>query len=316
MRIFLVLFFCVIFVQDPSAQWKKIDVGTLAWLRSVYFLNETQGWIVGSSGTFLTTSDGGESWKAVKNISKDDIRDVFFLDEQNGWLLCERNIYDLGREPASYLLKTSDGGSTWIAISLGEGKNRIIRFAFSKKGKGIAFGEGGTVWHSQEGDLTWRQSVLPTRNLLLGGMFFNDDNAIVVGTGGAGYISANGPTTWNKTSIGAIGDKPRLNSVFFVDQNSGWAVGANGKIFVTMDQGKHWNEQVSNVSGELTDIFCLSRNEGVSVGSDGTILSTTTAGKHWKAEPSDTMHKLEKVSFAGRKGFAVGFGGTVLVRGQ
>lgn len=308
------LFLGLLFCQTVDAEWKKIDVGTLAWLRSIYFLDDTRGWIVGSNGTFLTTSDGGENWRAVKGISKDDIRDVFFLDQQNGWLLCERSIYSLSREPSSYLLNTSDGGSTWIAVPLGDGKDRIIRFAFSKKGKGIAFGEGGAIWQSQEGDLPWSKSTLPMRNLILGATFFNEENAIVVGTGSAGYISTNGAKTWNQISIAGKGDKPRLNSVFFIDKSSGWAVGSNGKIFVTLDQGNHWTEQVSNVSTELTDIFFLNQNDGIAVGSAGTILSTTTAGKNWTVERGATKHKLEKVSFSGRKGFAIGFGGTVIVR--
>ncbi len=53
--------------------------------------------------------------------------------------------------------------------------------------------------------------------------------------------------------------------------------------------------------------------EGWTVGDEGTILHTTTAGNVWTLENSKVKHRLEKVFFVGKKGFAVGFGGTILV---
>ncbi|MEJ7699118.1 MAG: YCF48-related protein [Pyrinomonadaceae bacterium] len=130
----LVIFVCLLCFQTVKAGWTKQKSGTLAWLRSVYFTNQNKGWIVGSNGTFLSTDDGGQIWKQNKKITKDNIRDVYFSDEKNGWLLCERNVYNLGSQPPSYLMKTSDGGANWEKINFTEGKERIVRFFFAGDG--------------------------------------------------------------------------------------------------------------------------------------------------------------------------------------
>ena len=53
--------------------------------------------------------------------------------------------------------------------------------------------------------------------------------------------------------------------------------------------------------------------EGFAVGEEGTILHTTTGGNVWKIEETGSKHKLERIFFVGQKGFAVGFGGTILI---
>jgi len=42
-------------------------------------------------------------------------------------------------------------------------------------------------------------------------------------------------------------------------------------------------------------------------------LRTKTAGNVWTLENTNVKHKLEKIIFVGKKGFAIGFGGTILV---
>jgi photosystem II stability/assembly factor-like uncharacterized protein len=42
------------------------------------------------------------------------------------------------------------------------------------------------------------------------------------------------------------------------------------------------------------------------------ILHTATAGNVWKISEQKVKHKLEKIHFVGKKGWAVGFGGTIL----
>jgi len=62
----------------------------------------------------------------------------------------------------------------------------------------------------------------------------------------------------------------------------------------------------------LTDIFFNNPADGWAVGDEGAILRTNTSGNIWTTIKSDAKHKLERVFFVGRKGWAVGFGGTIL----
>ena len=74
-----------------------------------------------------------------------------------------------------------------------------------------------------------------------------------------------------------------------------------------------WREQKSGVTKDLSDVFFANTAEGWAVGVDGTILHTKTAGNVWNLEAAVGKPKLEKILFVGKKGFAVGFGGTILV---
>jgi len=66
----------------------------------------------------------------------------------------------------------------------------------------------------------------------------------------------------------------------------------------------------------LFDVFFKNATEGWAIGDEGTILHTQTGGNVWIAEETGVKHRLEKILFAGKKGFAAGFGGTILVYGE
>lgn len=307
-----VLFVVLIFAQSIKADWTKQNVNTLAWLRDVYFLNEQTGWIVGSGGTYLMTRDGGKNWTKEKKVTEDNIRQIYYADEQNGWLLCERDVYALGTNSPSYLLKTTNGGVNWERVEFaGNQRQRVTKVFFTKSGAGLAIGEGGAFYALADDRQTWQRAASPARYLLFDGVFTGNVNGVVVGAGSTILYTENAGSSWNNASI--FGEKNvKLNAVFFINQRNGWTVGASGKIFQTMNGGKLWREQKSNVADDLTDIFFTNTANGWAVGADGTILSTETAGNVWTASKSNFKHRLEKVFFAGKRGWAVGFGGTIL----
>jgi hypothetical protein len=45
-----------------------------------------------------------------------------------------------------------------------------------------------------------------------------------------------------------------LFAIYFVNDNSGWAVGANGKILFTNNGGASWGQQTSNVTVTLLSL--------------------------------------------------------------
>lgn len=309
---FSVLCLILLCFQIAKADWTKQNSNTLAWLQDVYFLDEQTGWIVGSSGTFLATKDGGKNWKKEKNFTEDTIRQVYFTDASNGWLLCERDLFALGANSPSYFLKTADGGVSWKRVEFNDNqRKRVTKFFFAKNGTGLAIGEGGAVFGLADDKKTWKRLPSPARYLLFDGIFTDDAHGTIVGAGGSILFTEDAGLSWNKASI--FGDaNAKLNSVFFINQKNGWTVGASGKIFQTINGGKTWREQKSNVTIDLTDIFFRNTAEGWAIGDEGTILHSATAGNVWTAVKSSVSHKLERVFFVGKKGFAVGFGGTIL----
>lgn len=302
-------------VQSSHATWERVNIGTLAWLRSIRFVNEQKGWISGSNGTLMETSDGGDTWHSLKNVTQENIRDVFFRDENNGWLLCERSVYSAGKEPLNFVLNTSDGGRSWETAHLAESRERATRIFFSNSGKGLALGETGTIWESPTGKPPWNRSVLAFRNLLLGAAFLKERKTIMVGGGGLILVTEDGGRSWNSVSA-AVLNKNKLNSIFFVNERTGWTVGNAGTILSTSNGGKTWAAQLSGVAENLNDVFFTSETEGFTVGNNGTILHTTDGGQNWSKEPTPTISKLERVVFLRDRGFAIGFGGVLLSRSK
>lgn len=308
----LLLLLCLFCFQAAEANWVKQNSNTFAWLRDVYFLNEKTGWIAGSAGTLLATTDGGKNWKKQNGITEDTILQVYFTDEANGWLLCERNIYNRGSNSLSYLLKTSDGGANWERMEIVEdGRTRIAKIFFDDKNNGFAIGESGAFYVLPKAAEKWKKRAAPIKYLLLDGAFTDASHGVIVGAGGSILFTEDAGSTWNRSNVfGSAAGK--FNSVFFINEKTGWAAGTSGRIFQTVSGGKTWREQKTGITKNLTGIFFANSREGWAIGEEGSILQTTTAGNTWTQFNSKIKHKLEKIFFIGKRGWIVGFGGTIL----
>ena len=308
---------CMPVSAQPGA-WTRQRVSSLAWLHSVFFLDENRGWAVGSRGTLLATSDGGKSWQAKAPPTLDVLRDILFVDYQNGWLVCEVNTYELkGKEDQrTYLMRTTDGGETWKRINIrgAEVDARLLRAVFSQGGRGWVFGEEGVILTTRDSGESWTRLQSPTRRLLLGGIFIDEYRGWLVGAGSTVIQTSDGGETWHSSRLTDAIRKPiRFAATSFVDNRLGWVVGSAGSIYRTTNGGRTWQQQHSGVVTDLFDVKFVDAVEGWAVGAEGTIIYTNDGGQHWSLEQSGTEHPLERVFFASpRHGWAVGFGGTVL----
>ena len=110
-RIVLLIALILIGTQFYYAQnWRKVVETTFSPLNDVYFLNDDIGWVIGSSGEYAKSVDGGMTWGRPLNpipIEK-SLNSEYFVDEINGFIGADDG----------YFLITTDGGENWIADSI------------------------------------------------------------------------------------------------------------------------------------------------------------------------------------------------------
>ena len=90
--------------SDGGAHWdltKPEDVPV-----SLFFLNESLGWMVAESSLWKTT-EAGRSWTRVGKLPKGRILRLFFLDADHGWAVGLKKT----------VLETHDGGLTWTPVA-------------------------------------------------------------------------------------------------------------------------------------------------------------------------------------------------------
>jgi len=160
--------------------------------------------------------------------------------------------------------------------------------------------------------VNWFKLQTPTRYLLLGGAFIDNNSGWVVGAGSTILQTSDGGETWHESRLPNAANV-RFNSTSFVDARLGWAVGSGGAIYRTINGGRSWHPQISGVTGDLLDVKFMDAVEGWAVGAEGTVLYTNDGGLHWTSERSGTPHALERIFFADAYAWlAVGLAGRLL----
>ncbi|MCP3920729.1 MAG: hypothetical protein GY711_34820 [bacterium] len=119
--------------------------GRAASYRDVCFTDEHTGFVVGTSGTLLTTFDAGATWTRVATDTSDWLRAVHFPTPRTGFVLAARGA----------LLVTRDGGRTWSTLP-GPSGGKFNDVAFANENEGWATTMQGNLHHTTNGGLTWR----------------------------------------------------------------------------------------------------------------------------------------------------------------
>lgn len=109
--------------EDGGRTWAGMQTKIEADLYSVFFTDRLNGVAVGSRGAVIHTKDGGVTWRpsSVEGLPSPRplLVSVSFADEKRGWAVGGIGPEGLpaNQSPSSALLKTDDGGQTWVVAS-------------------------------------------------------------------------------------------------------------------------------------------------------------------------------------------------------
>jgi photosystem II stability/assembly factor-like uncharacterized protein len=117
-------------------------------------------------------------------------------------------------------------------------------------------------------------------------------------------------TQWTALSTGT---SQNLNSIQFINLQTGFAAGANGTVIKTANSGANWIILNTGSSVELRAVFFINSSTGIVCGYSGTILRTANSGDNWQAVNSGTSDHLLGISFFNESiGICCGNSGTTL----
>jgi serine/threonine-protein kinase len=116
-----------------------------------------------------------------------------------------------------------------------------------------------------------------------------------------------------KWKVLASGVKNNLNSIFFINDSTGFCCGSEGTLLFTTKSGAEWKKIPSPTERELVSI-CFNKPESGFLIDEYTVYRTRDYGKSWeKVEVDCSGKKLYKVKFIDKlNGFIIGSNGLIL----
>ncbi len=253
--------------------------GGAVTLYNIYFVNQEIGFITGARGTILKSEDGGKTWNrkmarsgaAEQNANRRrgggiraNLMGIQMISETVGFIAGSENT----------LLKTTDGGETWIGSSerarVGETRNNLENILFVSPTTGWVIGSYGTLLHTSDSGETWEKRNAGVDHNLFGIHFFNEKIGWICGQEGLILHTNDSGKTWKQQKTDSFDN---LYDIVFVDEMVGWAAGDYGAVLHTIDGGKTWNASKVGSSGAIKGIYATDKDHCWTVDDWGVIAA-------------------------------------------
>ncbi|MFN8361091.1 MAG: YCF48-related protein [Candidatus Kapaibacterium sp.] len=135
--------------------------------------------------TFFVSRDRGQSFekKALPSFIK-NINSIYFFDEFNGVATANDQMY------RSLILRTEDGGSSWLVADSGRVTSASAQpaISFNDRHHGYVAGSGGRVLETNDGGKTWQPSPTPGKEIIQAIYSLSNDVAYAVGGFNSGLV--------------------------------------------------------------------------------------------------------------------------------
>jgi len=327
-----------------NSNWEQVtDLPMGATLYDMDFDSKdpNHGWIVGSKGTFLETTDAGKTWVPRSFVDLDPDEEVTYRFERvsfkdgEGWII--------GKPPI--LLHTQDAGKSWERIPLSPklpGEPSTV-FATGPSSAEMTTSTGA-VYKTTNAGRNWKAQVKETIDATLnrisasgvqGASYFTGSIISVVRdeiTGAYLAVSSRGNffLTWVPGEDYWVphnrGTSRRIQNMGFVkgDNAKGVWMSLNGGLLQVSEpaqdlsssdnQFKFADSKIRSGGYGILDVCWKDEEEVWAVGGGGSMFVSKDGGKTFTFNKSadDIPGNLYKVKFFGDKGFVLGSEGVLL----
>ena len=231
--------------KDGGINWIEQATGLTKWINSICFTDSLNGWAVGQFETILKTTDGGATWnrKYIISDSLNAFMSAYFIDENIGWV-----VGGYGQ-----ILKTTNGGESW-EVQVHDSTSWLYSVRFLNDSVGIVLGDHGAILKTTNAGQNWVNHPTGANEALRSVYIIDSLQAWAVGGWGTILRTTDGGLTWVNYPSPNIGEN-YLKSVFFINENIGYAVGQSG-IIMKYDNITNVNDEKFN----LLEHFILFQN--------------------------------------------------------
>lgn len=151
-------FWTVLKTDDGGQTWASSTYNPSFNISSVYFTDDSEGYIVGGDNTVLKTTDGGTSWinQDIGTPADNYLGSVFFTDLNTGYIAANNAM-------GGCVFQTLDGGENWTYDDLGG--NGLYALHFPSMDTGYAVGFLGDVFKTTNGGNSLGIDKIPNNHI-------------------------------------------------------------------------------------------------------------------------------------------------------
>lgn len=244
---------------DGGKTWSHQKMGNYLFgsYASVFFTDFNNGFVFGGESLgadapclIAKTTDAGITWNEISTGYKGFLNSCYFTSPTTGFAVGYGGL----------ILKTEDGGNTWVKKT--NNSPDLFSIFFVSPLVGYATG-AATILKTTDGGEVWT-NIIPgsVTAVYLREIYFSDaSTGFMIGDNSL-YKTTDGGTTWNATVI-----DNNLRSLSVIDPTTIY-VGGSGTIFKSQDGGKNWKSQKVDMA-EVADIHFPNAHVGYATGLAG-----------------------------------------------
>jgi len=196
--------------------------GPVRPLLDVWFRNDQEGFVTGSYGMLLHTTDGGQNWQLVSD--RMDNVEAYHLNQIS--TAPDGTLYIAGE--AGFVFRSFDGGLSWDSLEPGY-EGSFYGILVVPDGHDdyelLAYGLRGNLFSSTDKGETWRALDSGTTATLMAGALFDDGTVFLAGQGGTILIRGPGQQSF---SLAANSDRRPITGVVQTGNGNVLLVGLGG----------------------------------------------------------------------------------------
>lgn len=292
------------YAQVPGMWYAQSTNDTNYTYNSVYFSNDSVGWVCGTHGKIFKTTNGGDnnSWTVqLTNSYQNYLQKIEGITGPNS----ERYVYACGyvnnsNPKSGVILQTNNGGTIWT--------NSTINFI----------------------DFKTLHFINAFTGFIVGGRFDDVNAGRIYKTTNAGQGATELTfSSYEENSITTIGT---FRAISFINTNTGWITATNSSdnttLVKTTNMGVNWIVSGSVINGiYINDIKFINEQTGWACGggSEGNrakVLKTTNGGQTWAVQTFMNSNMFKSMSWVeyfttnnsiGYRGYMCGENGLIYV---